>query len=104
MDGNILQYAFVLYLLQENAQRFTMAGLQLSRVPQIVRNYTSGSTGELSIVPWVVNLLGSSARLITTLTQLGGNKLLLANFSASILVNGIMAVQIARIGNRSERN
>lgn len=78
----------------ETIQSFTMIALQLSRVPQIVRNYTAESTGELSIVPWIVNLLGSSARLYTTVTQLDGDKLLLSNFTLSIVVNAVLALQI----------
>ena len=76
-------------------QSFTMAGLQLSRLPQIIANYQTGRAPNLSVVPWVLNCLGSMARFYTTLTQLDGNTQLLANFAASVIINATMALQIA---------
>ena len=76
-------------------QSFTMAGLQLSRLPQIIANYKTGRAPNLSVVPWVLNCLGSMARFYTTLTQPDGNALLLTNFAASIVINATMALQTA---------
>eukprot|EP00040_Diaphanoeca_grandis_P003233 m.24322 g.24322 ORF g.24322 m.24322 type:complete len:229 (+) comp14551_c0_seq2:432-1118(+) len=82
----------------DRVQSFTMIGLQLSRLPQIYKNQMSRCTGQLSIIPWIVNGLGSSARLYTTMKLLDGNVVMVRNFSLSILINIIMAVQIATFG------
>ena len=43
--------------------------LLASRVPQIFQNFSSKSTGQLSIVTYALNLAGASARIFTTLQQ-----------------------------------
>lgn len=43
-----------------------------------------------------MNLLGSLARLYTTMAQLKGNKVLLAGFAASILTNAVLVWQCWR--------
>ena len=43
--------------------------LLVSRVPQIVENYTSKSTGQLSIITYGLNLLGTLARIFTTMQE-----------------------------------
>jgi hypothetical protein len=41
----------------------------VSRVPQIVQNYTTKSTGQLSIITYGLNLLGTLARIFTTMQE-----------------------------------
>lgn len=43
--------------------------LMVSRVPQIVQNYTTKSTGQLSIITYGLNLLGTLARIFTTMQE-----------------------------------
>ncbi len=49
-----------------------------------------------SMTPFLVNMIGSLMRLYTTLTQLGGNKVLLAGFVLSVLTNAILVWQCIR--------
>mmetsp|Transcript_1155 Transcript_1155/g.3270 ORF Transcript_1155/g.3270 Transcript_1155/m.3270 type:complete len:217 (+) Transcript_1155:167-817(+) len=85
----------------DRMQQMTAVALQTSRLPQLIANFRRQSTGQLSIVPWVFNLLGSILRLYTTEKQLGGDNVMRGYFLASIAINGTMASQIAIYGNPS---
>lgn len=61
-------------------------------------NYQRKNTGQLSIVPWIANLLGSAIRLYTTRKQLGGNIVMQLNFILSMIINGLIAGQILVYG------
>lgn len=43
--------------------------LLASRVPQILQNYATGSTGQLSVITYFLNFAGSAARILTTLNE-----------------------------------
>eukprot|EP00729_Bicosta_minor_P005515 gene5515-24235_t len=86
----------------ELAQKVSYGGLQLSRFPQIMLNFRSKSTGQLSMVSYVLNVIGSTARLFTTVKQLGGNRSLMMGFGSSIFINSVLALQILYYGGGSK--
>ena len=43
--------------------------LLVSRIPQILQNYTSKSTGQLSFMTYAMNFMGTLARVFTTLQE-----------------------------------
>ncbi len=88
----------------ELAQKVSYGGLQLSRLPQIMLNYRSKSTGQLSIVSYILNVIGSTARLFTTMKQLGGNRSLMMGFGSSIFINSVLAGQIMYYGGEKKEN
>ncbi|OAD69847.1 hypothetical protein PHYBLDRAFT_115953 [Phycomyces blakesleeanus NRRL 1555(-)] len=72
-----------------------------SKVPQIYTNYTSHSTGQLSLVAVINYFVGSSARVFTTITELDDPLMLGGNVLASIL-NGILLIQVVIYWNKDE--
>ena len=50
--------------------------LLISRIPQIAQNYRSKSTGQLSFITYLMNFLGTVARVFTTLQEQGGAAML----------------------------
>ena len=73
----------------------TLPLITASRVPQIVANYQNGHTGPLSIISFLLVLLGSSARIYTTIMQVGWDLSLIANYAVSALLSGVLAAQVA---------
>lgn len=80
------------------AQMATIPIFAASRLPQIARNYTSGSTGVLSLVTVLLNALGSCARVFTTLTEVQDQAVLLAVCSSATL-NLVLLGQLALYWN-----
>lgn len=64
-----------------------------SKIPQILINYRTSSTGQLSSLLVFSSLLGCLARLFTTLAETGDSTLLL-NFGSGSALNGILALQM----------
>jgi len=65
-----------------------------SRLPQIMKIWSSGRTGQLSIITVFMTALGSMARLFTTLNETGHDQLLLVGYGTSALLNAIIALQM----------
>eukprot|EP00835_Amoeboradix_gromovi_P002316 NODE_129_length_18551_cov_0.317039.p6 type:complete len:230 gc:universal NODE_129_length_18551_cov_0.317039:17336-16647(-) len=65
----------------------------LSKIPQIVSNYNLKSTGNLSIVTSFAYLLGSSARVFTSIKQVG-DYLVIATFAVTSILNLVLVSQI----------
>jgi len=65
-----------------------------SRVPQVIANFRNGHTGVLSPVTLFANLLGSTARIFTTIQEAGGDVGMLASFGTSVLMNFVMFSQV----------
>lgn len=61
---------------------------------QIVRNWRRSSTGALSAATVFLRLLGSSIRAWTTVTQLGGDRVVLLNHGIGIVGAGILLGQV----------
>jgi len=62
-------------------------------VPQIVENHRAGNTGQLAILPAALKCVGCAMRVFTTLTQIGMDIALLANFILSLVLNAILVFQ-----------
>ena len=68
-----------------------------ARLPQIYKNFTNGSTGQLSIITFAANTLGCVARLFTTMQE-GGGSAMLRSYALSKFAKGcLLAVVEARI-------
>eukprot|EP00438_Fugacium_kawagutii_P016330 Skav200159 [mRNA] locus=scaffold6219:2031:2705:- [translate_table: standard] len=66
----------------------------VSRIPQILLNWQSGQTGQLSLITFFLQFLGSVARLLTTLQLLGNDPLSLISHSVGAVLNLIVVFQI----------
>jgi len=74
-------------------QALTIPILLLSRVPQIMENYRTKSTGQLSAFTIFMFALGSAARVFTTLQEVPDALILVGNTLAAVF-NGILAAQM----------
>jgi mannose-P-dolichol utilization defect 1 len=70
-----------------------------SKIPQIAQNARARSTGQLSAFAVFSQLLGSLARLFTTLTEVGDVRMSAA-FGLAFLLNAVLAVQVWRYAGR----
>ena len=82
----------------------TLPLIAASRVPQIVANYQNGHTGPLSVITFILVLLGNAARVYTTIMEVGFDLSLLANYGLSALFSGILAAQVVFYGYRSKKD
>jgi hypothetical protein len=73
-----------------------------SRIYQILVNYKKKSTGQLSAIPFLMNLIGSLARVFTTIQDLKGDKLVMLGFLSSIVLNATMILQIVQSNIRKK--
>ncbi|CAG8500590.1 8583_t:CDS:1 [Ambispora gerdemannii] len=64
-----------------------------AKIPQIIQNYTNGSTGQLSAFAVFGYTLGSMARVFTTITEVH-DPIILAGFSLATLFNAVLALQM----------
>jgi mannose-P-dolichol utilization defect protein 1 len=75
---------------------FQLATLPLSlfsKIPQIAANVRARSTGQLSSFAVFSQLLGSLARLFTTLTEVGDTRMS-AGFALAFALNAVLAYQV----------
>lgn len=64
-----------------------------SKVPQIVQNSQAGSTGQLSAVAVLAQVLGCVARLFTTATEVK-DPLVLSGFALALVLNVVLGAQM----------
>jgi mannose-P-dolichol utilization defect protein 1 len=64
-----------------------------SCLPQIVANFRQGHTGQLAILSNFLKLVGCVVRIFTTITQIGLDMGLLANYGIGALMNLILVTQ-----------
>lgn len=82
----------------------------VSRIPQILKNYSSGSTGQLSTATYGLSLLGSLMRLFTIANEYLGQKevqgdfILLIGSFISFLLSSILMLQILNIKSKKILN
>ncbi|KAK4537002.1 hypothetical protein CDCA_CDCA10G3027 [Cyanidium caldarium] len=74
-------------------QALSIPLLNGSRVPQIIANWRNRSTGQLSLITLLLQLLGNVARIFTTLVQLQGNGLYLVGCVTAGALNAVLVVQ-----------
>jgi mannose-P-dolichol utilization defect protein 1 len=75
-------------------QALTVPLSLLSKAPQILSNYTNGSTGNLSAFAVFNALLGCLARLFTTKQEVN-DPLIFWGFAGAGLLNAVLAIQMA---------
>ncbi|KAF5317776.1 hypothetical protein D9619_012528 [Psilocybe cf. subviscida] len=64
-----------------------------SKLPQIAENYRAGSTGQLSAIAVLSQVLGCAARLFTTATETG-DALVQAGFILALMLNLVLGAQM----------
>ena len=72
----------------------------ISRIPQIMLNWQSGQTGQLSLITFFLQFLGSVARFLTTLQLLGNDPLSLISHSVGAILNLVVVFQIVAHHNQ----
>jgi len=72
-----------------------------ARVPQIMKNYKASSTGQLSVVAFVANVLGCMARIFTSY-QDGAGIAMIRGFVLGLILNATIMAQILYYGRRSK--
>ena len=72
----------------------------ISRIPQIFLNWQSGHTGQLSLITFFLQFLGSVARLLTTLQLIGNDPLTLISHSVGAILNLVVVLQIVAHHNQ----
>jgi hypothetical protein len=78
-------------------ERFVWLSMPISllgRLEQIAVNRSSANTGQLSATPFMFNIIGSLARLITAKDMLKGDKSIIASLILSVLINGVLMTQV----------
>ena len=83
-------------------QAATIPLFVVSKVPQIVLCARRRSAGQLSLATYALNTLGAAARVFTTLQELA-DPLMLATSVLSVLLNGIIALQIVYYSRKTEK-
>ncbi|CAK9095374.1 Mannose-P-dolichol utilization defect 1 protein homolog [Durusdinium trenchii] len=66
----------------------------ISRIPQISMNWRTRQTGQLSLITFFLQFLGSVARFLTTLQLLGKDMLSLISHSVGAVLNLVVVLQI----------
>lgn len=80
-------------------QAISIPLLNASRLPQIILNARTRTTGQLSITTLLLQVLGNAARLFTTLVQLEGNMLYLLSSIVAFVLNSVLVYQYFRFSS-----
>lgn len=75
-------------------QAMTIPLFILSRLPQILKAWIAGNTGQLSAITVLLTTAGSWARVFTTLQEVRGDQLLLIGFALGALLNSVLMSQM----------
>ena len=93
---SFIVYLYCNYLPPDILTVLAMAQIPLSvlsKIPQIISNYSTKSTGNLSFLTSLAYLLGSSARVFTSIQQVG-DYLVISTFLLTSVLNAILILQI----------
>jgi len=90
--GDLLPTTIVASLQSLNIPIFIAA-----RIPQIWANYSAKSTGQLAFATWLLNFVGASVRVFTTIQEVR-DPLLLSGFILAVFLNGTILGQIFYYG------
>lgn len=91
------------YVSEQNMtllQGLTIPLSLFSKVPQILTNHKNKSTGALSVFSVVNYLLGSLARVFTTIQEVN-DPLILASFVGATVLNAVLALQVVLYWNNA---
>lgn len=73
-----------------------------SRVPQIAQGLRSGSTGQLALPTYAINVVGCCARVFTSLQQGSAGAAMVRSYLLSLALNGALVAQILLLGPGGE--
>ena len=76
------------------AQALTAPISIFSKIPQILLAYRIKSTGQLSTTTAMLNIGGALARVITTITEMQGDMLILIGTASAAFLNIVIVAQI----------
>ena len=88
--------ASMLYLPEEFQPVLLTVGTVLtvsSRVSQIIANFRSGSSGQVSLITWALNSAGGAARIFTTLQEVN-DPFVLAGFVLGFITSATLVFQV----------
>ena len=68
--------------------------LACSRVSQIYANFSNKSTGQLSLITFLLSWLGTVARLFTTIQTVGWDYAILAGLALSFFLSTVIILQV----------
>ena len=83
-------------------QLFTIPVSLASKVPQMLELHRDKATGQLSVLVVFAQLLGTLARVFTTLTDTN-DRLLIWGFALATVFNAVIAVQVLLYWNGNEK-
>ncbi len=66
----------------------------LSRMPQILTNFSNGHTGQLAPLTLLLSFAGGIVRLLTFIQEVGWDTGLIVNYGASCITNAILVLQV----------
>lgn len=69
---------------------------------QILQNFASKSTGQLSLITYALNWAGASARIFTSIQE-GAGAAMVRGSAISALLNFVVVAQILAYGNKAAR-
>eukprot|EP00292_Cryptomonas_paramecium_P009849 CAMPEP_0113690130 /NCGR_PEP_ID=MMETSP0038_2-20120614/17594_1 /TAXON_ID=2898 /ORGANISM="Cryptomonas paramecium" /LENGTH=264 /DNA_ID=CAMNT_0000611369 /DNA_START=6 /DNA_END=800 /DNA_ORIENTATION=- /assembly_acc=CAM_ASM_000170 len=84
--------------LQDILQVISTLFVIVSRVPQIMTNFRTRNVANLALVTWLLNFLGASIRVFTTMREIPDQHILIFAFFVSALLSGTVVVQIIAFG------
>lgn len=106
MAVGTISTAIALYAVpKETLAIFQVATLPISlfsKLPQIMQNARSQSTGQLSTFAVVSQIVGCLARLFTTATEVGDN-IMTAGFALALVLNIVVGVQMWMYWGRDDQ-
>jgi mannose-P-dolichol utilization defect protein 1 len=81
----------------ELAGGLPIALMLVGRLPQILRNQQQGHTGQLSLIMYALNVIGSAARAFTVIQELN-DSLALTSAVSGVIQNAVLVAQILALG------
>ncbi|CAM9632113.1 unnamed protein product [Pylaiella littoralis] len=75
----------------------------VAKVPQIMINHENGHTGQLASITTILNFVGATVRILTTIQEVGWDLGLLSMHGLSSFLNGVLALQVLLYWNRTAK-
>eukprot|EP01130_Rhizamoeba_saxonica_P000861 TRINITY_DN10758_c0_g1_i1.p1 TRINITY_DN10758_c0_g1~~TRINITY_DN10758_c0_g1_i1.p1 ORF type:complete len:229 (-),score=44.02 TRINITY_DN10758_c0_g1_i1:41-727(-) len=83
-------------------QASTIAIFSMSKLPQIYQSFVTKDASQLAIVTFLLNFVGSLARVFTTMKELD-DIIVLSGFILGAVLNGILTLEIILWGGSKEK-
>lgn len=97
-DSTVINTEVLLYL-----QGLTIPLSLFSKIPQVYANWQNKSTGQLSVFTVVNYLMGSLARVFTTIQEVN-DPMVLGSFLGATVLNAILFIQVFLYWNTNNKN